>query len=364
MPIYTHVPSNIGIGLLGFTFLEGSDYEVDGSYGTSHLMEHLICKSYDYLLPKMCRLGVSNDASTSSDRTTFYFCGLDESLAEVASEVYTTITSGEFTWTQEAFEAEKQTVLQEYEDVFNSQERGVIHNLIRKHWNYYLPIGLRSNIERFTYKDSLEARARYRAPNLVCEVGKPNLRIDSTKVSRATPPPLRFGNWKVPLEKVPRGGKTVVGLMGNKCIGREEENQVGLVLSCLNDGLESPLAREIRDLRGLSYFSDAGLYPIAGEGILTFFATTSKRNRKELRKVYQEFFSGDLSRHLSEDRFQDCITNLRISKITGERLPHSGATVTVLNDSPYTGMENFGYQEAVNLLEKHFGFDNYVEFEY
>jgi predicted Zn-dependent peptidase len=127
-----HIPSNIGIGLLGFTFPIGSDYESQGECGISHLMEHLMCKSFDDLLPKMHRLGINYNAYTSSDQILFYFSGIEEYLDQLSTILYDRITSCSFVWTEEAFDIEKKTVIQEYEDSFNEQTSGVLQGSIIK----------------------------------------------------------------------------------------------------------------------------------------------------------------------------------------------------------------------------------------
>lgn len=55
-----HISSNIGMAFLGIRYSLGSDFEVDGQRGTHHLMEQLMCKSFDYMLPKMKRLGIED----------------------------------------------------------------------------------------------------------------------------------------------------------------------------------------------------------------------------------------------------------------------------------------------------------------
>ena len=64
MPDYIYIPSTIGLSLLAIVYPLGSDYESDGRRGTHHLMEHLICKSFDHMLPQLKRLGINYNAYT------------------------------------------------------------------------------------------------------------------------------------------------------------------------------------------------------------------------------------------------------------------------------------------------------------
>jgi len=360
-----NVSSNIGISLLGISYKLGSDFETTGKFGTHHLMEHLNCKPVDSLRSALKRLGINHNAFTDTDRLCFYFEGLDENLALYAKELFEKITAGTYAWSEEDFNNEKKTVIQEYEDVFNDQINGTLTNLIRKHYNYFGPIGLKSDIENFSYNDSLEFRKNFINPDLLCQVGTKNILVEYNLpyVAKANEIPS-FGEYDLPQEIIPKEGKTAVGLLGKTVISDAERNRIRIVLSCLNSGLESPLYQEIREKRGLSYFSYGFMEKLYNYNVLVFLSSTSNENAKELNKVYKEFFSGDLSRHISKDRFEDCYSEIIISKKKCERLPHEGVFATILSKSPFEGIDDFTYEEAINLLNKYFGFDNFVEIEY
>lgn len=369
-----YIPSNIGMGLLGIAYPLGSDYEVPGKKGTHHLMEHLMCKSFDSLLPKLKRLGIDYNAFTSTNRIVFYFSGLSECLDGMAKELYDLITSGTYTWSEEDFDNEKKTVLQEYEDVFNEQVGGTLVNIFIKHYNYSDPIGLRSDIENFSYQDSLYFRKRFQNPMLLCQVGNKNISITESIDKIFLNPIPKFGNYNVSLEKIPKkkkflgifgeDGKTVVGLLSKHLIQENELNKVGMVIDCLNDGLESPLLQEIRDKNGLSYFSLGNVFSMYNTGAIVFLSCTSNCNTDKLKKVYSEFFSGDLSRHISQERFADCYNGMMVQKKICDRLPHKGAMKTILSPSPFDGLEDFTYEEAIDLLNKHFDISKYQEIKY
>jgi predicted Zn-dependent peptidase len=104
--IYKKFDSNIGLGFLGFAYNLGADFETSENYGTAHLMEHMICKSYDHMRSTLTRLSVDNNAYTSNNHVVFWFKGLNESLKELGQELYNSITKGEYVATREAFEIE------------------------------------------------------------------------------------------------------------------------------------------------------------------------------------------------------------------------------------------------------------------
>lgn len=373
-----YIPSNIGIGLLGIAYNLGSDYEIEGARGSHHLMEHLMCKSFDDMLPKLTRLGINHNAYTSNNKIVFHFSGLDESLALVAKEVYDAITSGNYAWSEEGFENEKATVLQEYEDVFNEQVEGTIVNILRKHYRYYDPIGNRADIEKFSYEDSLKSRSLFTNPDMVCQVGIQHLILPEnklvTKLYQNCLAPCFTYSSGVDLEKIPKkkkflgifgdGGKTVVGLIHKDPIPKNKINQVAMVVRCLNDGLESPLLQEIRDKNGLSYFSIGDINILFGSGIINFASCTSNNQKNKLRDIYTKFFKGTLSRHISKQRFENCYDGMMITKKICEKLPHEGVMRTVIEDSPFDGLESFTYKDAIGLLEEYFDINNFAEFEY
>ena len=64
-----------------YVVYEGStNLEKPGWYGISHLMEHLVCKSFDHLQEDFDKDGIDWNAYTSSNEIVFYLTGLDEKV--------------------------------------------------------------------------------------------------------------------------------------------------------------------------------------------------------------------------------------------------------------------------------------------
>lgn len=369
---YYFTNSNIPIGYIGILYRLGSDFEPTGYKGTHHLMEHLMYKSFQSFWPTLTRLGISHNAYTEPDKLSFYFEGLNECLDKVGKDLFDVITSGNCFWTPEEFEVEKCTVIQEYKDVFNSQYDGAVANAFRRLYNYFDPIGCLHDIEAFSFQDSLEFSKRFRTPDLVCQVGKQFISptyheiITNPKFELAQPPSLQFGLYDVHQETVPVEDKSVIGLIGREPIvgDRILLNRIRFVLDCLNDGLESPLLNKIQIENGLSYFSDGRLNFLYDQGVITFFSCTDKENASTLKKIYKEFFSGDLKRHISRNRFDDCIGSKEITLKLCNVLPHNGVKLTVMDNSPFDGLWDFSYTDALMILNQYFKFNSFIEFEY
>ena len=88
--------------------------EKKGWYGLSHLMEHLICHSFDDMYDDFDRDGIANNAYTSDNEIVFYFTGLDEYLVKYKDEILKRILK--FGVTEEMFQNERKIVLEEYKD--------------------------------------------------------------------------------------------------------------------------------------------------------------------------------------------------------------------------------------------------------
>jgi hypothetical protein len=137
------------------------------------------------------------------------------------------------------------------------------------------------------------------------------------------------------------------------------------IISCLTGGLEAPLYQEIREKRGLSYFS-AGDIQRTGESVIgSFLAITTNERADELKQVYTDFFSDQVSRHITLDRFIDCKESFLIKKRVAELLPYSGIGPKVLSDyNSFVGVETLNYNDCLTLADATFNMDTLMMIEY
>lgn len=356
--------SSLGLGYFGLGFDFGSDYERPGTYGVSHLIEHLISKKVNPMLSRMKRLGVEYDFYTSRDKVVASLTGLSRAVEEVAIEFRDRVVDGSLLWDVEEFENEKRTVLQEYENCFNEQLLGVVLNTLRRHYSYFNPIGLSEDVGKFSYEESIFLGRGFSLPSKVVTIGVDVPTVVSGESFKMKQPSHKFGKYEVRLEEVPTGKRVFVGLVRKERVSESKRARVEFLLSCLNDGIESPLNQEIRGKRGLSYFSGGFTSPISGGSVVTLFAMTGKREKSKLREVYREFFSGDLSRHLSRERFLDCYSSLMVEREKSEVLPFTRGTEIMLGEDPYFGVVNFSYEDAIEMLTEEFSYDKFERIEY
>lgn len=354
---YKYIPSTLGISMSGLVYQKGGSYETaeQQNRGISHLMEHLMCKTFDDLRPAMRRNGINYNAFTSDNRVVFYWEGLDPELGQFIPELHARILDRDKRklWTKEAFEMEKLTVLEEYADAFNEQTSGFFRNLLRRHYGLCGAIGFKSDIENFTYEQSIAEADTFLRPDLIVEVGETNYpdlpNDDSFKFEDQDV--LRFTEASGILEEaIPKQGKTIVGLIGKTPIPKDRSSEVGFLLGCLTKGLESPLYQEIREKRGLSYFSLAFACLVGSSFVPFFAASTSNDRAEELAGVYQDFFLSDISKHLTKERFDICYAELMIRERRDKILAHEGAARTVLADTnPYDVLRNISYERLIEI---------------
>lgn len=125
--------------------------EKPGTYGISHLMEHLMCKTFEDLLNAFDEDGISWNAYTDTDVVVFLFTGLDQYINKWKYEIYERMQK--FVITQEMLDNERMIVLEEYKDAFNAQSDAHVCNLHRKLFASYNAIGQRESLETLTLQD-------------------------------------------------------------------------------------------------------------------------------------------------------------------------------------------------------------------
>jgi hypothetical protein len=205
-------------------------------------------------------------------------------------------------------------------------------------------------INENSYEDSLKEVESFGSPLGICEVGKQTLNIDlnfSTESDVVSTP--KFGDYVSP-EVCATGSKSLTGLLNNKTINSDSiiKNRLSFVISCLNGDLESPLYKLIREDKGLSYFSALEVLEFNKQLAIIAFASTDKP--KELAKTYEEFFSGDLSRHLTVESFEITKDLINVKKRKIDIIPQ-GRVKYEFSSDPFAGLDDFKYEDAIKMLD-------------
>jgi len=173
--------------------------------------------------------------------------------------------------TQEDLDNEKKIVLEEYKMSFNSQGESHFLNLQRKMFNYYSPIGLRSDIEKFTLQDCKEYLELYfKKPTKVINISKYNdfeSNIEFRTQDDYNPFEIKFNNnlfiiksdedtsvpeGMIPLEII-TDYKNKVRIINTSPVITKDFSYASFLCEMLGSGLNSPLYKEVREKLGLVY---------------------------------------------------------------------------------------------------------------
>lgn len=309
--MYKFVKDNSKITSLRVVFSAGSLYEFVGKSGTMHLMEHLVCKTFDDYRDLFTRNCIEYNAYTDYENVVFWFNGLDDRLTgDIKVELVKRIVGGLHRVTREMFENEKNTVINEYYDSFNSNLEGNFLNIMRTRFNDDGVIGRIEDIRNFSYKDMLDAYEDYfRRPYMILETGKAKTNFDFVDYNE-----IRLTNWKLKYKKYKRETEAIplcpekrgIICIGKKVVSKRDCANFEIGLKMLTRGLNSPLYQEVREKRGLAYYVGGSLDIRFSTGTCSFYAETTKDRVDELGAVFEEFFK-NIESHLTTERFNDII---------------------------------------------------------
>jgi len=292
-----------------------------------------MCKSFEDMQPKLKSLGIDWNAYTSANRVVFYWEGLSENLELVMDELHERLTNGKLLWSEEKFTNELSTVIQEYKDTFNSQSNGAYTNSLRRFYNHAGAIGILSDIESCTFTDSIKHAEFFRIPSMIVQSGMSKQLSYDYEFIRRDPMPLKFcESSDLPIEKIPVEDKTNIALIGTKIFPKDKLVLGYLTTYCLSSGLESPLYQEIRDKRGLAYGVGCFVLGSCVSGTTYTNLSTTHDKAEEAKEVLKEFFSGDVGRHITEDRLLDCQQSLDVRRKKSDILIHEGITRKTIED--------------------------------
>lgn len=290
---------------LYFVYKGSTNLEKDGWYGIAHLMEHLKCKCFDDLMDEFQENGISWNAYTSGNHVVFHFTGLERYLAPYR-EILTERMYRPFRdyVSEEELTNEKKIVLEEYDGCFTDQESVFYYNYMRKHFNYYSPIGLRTDIEKFTMKDCEDFYAlQYTKPDVIVNISKDFVMKDDTLEfeDRSDTFISDYKPNKEPIfEKEIEVDKNLV-LMFEKGVEKDDYVEMSIINSMLGSGLNSPLLSEIREKRQLCYGVSIYTTRIGDMQRLRVWLNTSPDNIDEVEEVLDEILSNK-EKYLTQNR--------------------------------------------------------------
>ena len=344
-----------------YVVYEGStNLEKEGWYGISHLMEHLMCKNFDHLQEDFDKVGIDWNAYTSGNEIVFYLTGLDEKVNKWKGEFMDLL--GQFNVTKEEFENERNIVLEEYMDAFNSQTEVHMLNLSRKLFNDYDPIGLREDLENLKFMDCLNYfELQYSKPTKIINVskGKPYKNNEIDFADRKIDRKIEFGEHKVPFE-LGNEFKDKSSLVMLSPVIDEDFAYVHFINAMLSLGLKSPLYQEIREKRGLVYYVHCYQSRMNQQGLNTIATQTSNKNLNACIDAIKEVLENP-KKYLTKDRF-DLVKDyykVRMQKDEILRYKNVNQWINPEGWSVYDIIDTVDFKKVKKVYDKYYKFENF-----
>ena len=348
--------------LSGFYIIyEGStNLEKKGNYGVSHLLEHLVCKTFFDLLEDFDRDSISWNAYTDSNLINFHFTGIESRLDKYRNKILKAVS--EFNITKEQFENERNIVLSEYEDSFNEQSGSHYLNLYRKLFNDYDPIGLKEDLENLKFMDCLNFyEEQYMKPTKIINVSKTkklkNLDIDFS--DRKIEKKIEYGNHKVPFE-LGNSFKDKTSLIILSPVIEENNAHVHFLNAMISLGLKSPLYQEVRENQGLVYFINCYQSRHNKQGLVNISTQTSNKNVTKVVDAVKSVFDNP-SKFLTKDRFNLVKDYYTARKEKEEILRYGsvGQYITPEGWSVYEILDKVKLKDLKDVYDKYYDFSKF-----
>lgn len=350
-----------------FVYRGSTNLEKNGWLGIAHLEEHLKCKCFDDLMDNFQEDGISWNAYTSGNEIVFHFTGLERYLAPYRETIVERMYQPFRDYIDdEKLENEKKIVLEEYDGCFTDQESVFYYNYMRKHFNYYLPIGLRTDIEKFTMEDCEEFYAlQYTKPDMIINISKDFVYENDTLEFEDRSKTIKSDyapNIEAPLEKAIDVDKNMV-LMFERSIDEDDFVEISIINSMLGSGLNSPLYQEIREKNQLCYGVSIYATKIGDIDRLRVWLNTSPDNGDDVEQALGKVLSArDV--HMTQNRLDLIKKSKIISKEKALINRHSGIS-DILDpriEELYNRIEDITLEEILKVYDKYYALDTFAKF--
>lgn len=332
--------------------------ENESNYGISHLMEHLMCKQYEHLYDDFDRYSINWNAYTSNSEVVFHMKGLDEYLYKYRHSLLNSLL--DFEIKKDEFEKEKNVVIQEYKDTFQDQFSSSYYNHFRKAYNNYGPIGKLESLENIGYEGVMEYWEKYLSkPTMIINISK-NSDFDGYDNFNVNYPKKynKSENDKLVYERIIEFNKSCV--TGSFKIS-DDMAYIQFVLDMLGRSLQSPLMKEIREKRGLTYSIGnfvANCSEDEGLAITTLVTTDDKV--QEVLDTYKMVFSNK-DKYLTKERFEliKDFNTVKRKKDLINMYANGGKFITPKKWQIDSVIDDITFEKANEIFDKYLTFDKW-----
>jgi predicted Zn-dependent peptidase len=356
-----NIKSNIkGMGGCYLLFKGSTFNETVGRRGTNHLIEHLLCKSFDHILEDLDKDGINWNATTGNDTVKFYMTGLDEKISKYKNIMIESVLSGGDI-TQEQFDIEKKIVLEEYADCFNDHYYGHFYNLFRKKYNVYFSIGHKEDLQNYTFEQYLkDVKDYYSTADMIINVSDdeishdryPNKILLANEINKN----LEHHDGEFLYDNINRDNK--INVMCVSDVDSKDKLECDIILDILGTGLKSPLYQEIREKRGLSYFSYSYLTNVYDDSVMILSSTTSKENVDKLLDTYSMIFNNP-DKYFTKERYNIVQGGYEVKLKKNDIFNYKN--IAKLHNRYYNldKLSNVSYEQCLDVYKKYFNLDKF-----
>ena len=250
-------------------------------------------------------------------------------------------------------------------------------NLYRKMFNYYGPIGLRSDIENFTLQDCKEyLDLYYKKPTRVINISKNNdfeadiefrpkidakpfeVKINDNLYIIKSDDETSVPEGLIPLEII-TDYKNKVSIIDLSPVITKDFNYVSFVCEMLGSGLNSPLYKEVREKLGLVYSISCGVDKLNSKsGTISIMTDTSNKNIETVQNQIK-YVLENKEQFLTQERF-DVLKDSYITKLEeSEILNYSN--IGKYMDEPEWRIESI--IDTVTLNDIYYVVDQYLNWD-
>jgi len=337
--------------------------ENNGTYGLSHLIEHLICKNLkDDFVEILENNGITWNAYTTPNNIVFYIRGLDDYIFKFKDAFYDTVTK--FDINDKILESEKKIVIDEYTDSFNRYNKNHFLNLYRKIFNNYNSIGRKSDIENFTLENCYDHYNNfYKTPHKIIYFSN-KYKHDSDVIfnKKNTVGGFKYiENNNFDIETL-ISSKTKSSVMYVSPVINEDFDKIILINYLLSGGLKSPLYKEIREKENLSYYINCRLDRLENTGVIIISTETNNNNVEKLDKTISNVFKNK-NNYLTKKKFNMIKNFIKISVIKSNINLQDNEDKYILpkNWIIENSIDSITYEQIIETFDKYFNIDNFYK---
>lgn len=320
-----HIHSHSKLSALSIVYDGAPLSEGKGTYGFSHLIEHLMCKAIYPMINELSRYGIEWNGTTTENSVYFEFVGLDNRLKKYRRDIISAVTSfGPIN--EEDLEIEKDVVIEEMQDAYGDQATSHIDHLFRMMFGFYL-YGSSSCIRRASLgKISKFFNLNFKKPTRIISISRSRpLQLPKSLKFRTYSPTYELQqimDKDFAIEKISDfKGRSSIIMVSPIVTGNIALNK--FICHMLTYDLNSPLYNEVIRRQGLVYEISSEVIRIGkSEVVVIQCITTPGQELQVIKTIRKVMYNPEV--YLKKQRFEVTRSSLKAGLQTDK--------ITIAND--------------------------------